>query len=144
MSKKNNRIKGVSEVVLRVKDLGHMITFYEETIGFDLDARFEGIAFLNITDEPEGYNQKLGLIDASWKPDHDSLSYHGLNPAHTTLHHFALFVSLEDFEVEKSRLENLGLKVNTAEHTRSHERSFYIPDPEGNVVEFVCYDESVQ
>ena len=75
-----------------------------------------------------------------------------LSPAETTLHHIALNVSLEDFESEKMRLEDLGLKVNATEHEWLHVRSLYFPDPErcpepvegGNLLEFVCYDESVR
>jgi catechol 2,3-dioxygenase len=36
------------------------------------------------------------------------------------------------------------LDVETVEHTWEHYRSLYITDPEGNVVEFVCYDASVR
>jgi catechol 2,3-dioxygenase-like lactoylglutathione lyase family enzyme len=61
----------------------------------------------------------------------------------TTLHHIALNVALEDFESEKMRLEGLGLKVNATVHEWLHVRSLYFPDPEGNLLEFVCYDASV-
>jgi len=66
-----------------------------------------------------------------------------LNPQETTLHHIALNISLEDFESEKMRLEGLGLKVNATIHEWLHIRSLYFPDPEGNLLEFVCYDASV-
>ena len=55
----------------------------------------------------------------------------------------AFTISFSDHEAEKARLQNLGLDVETAEHTWQHYRSLYITDPEGNVVEFVCYDTSV-
>ncbi len=61
----------------------------------------------------------------------------------TTLHHIALNVALEDFESEKMRLEGLGLKVNATEHEWLHVRSLYLPDPEANLLEFVCYNASV-
>jgi hypothetical protein len=55
----------------------------------------------------------------------------------------ALNVALEDFESEKMRLEGLGLKANATVHEWLHVRSLYFPDPEGNLLEFVCYDASV-
>ena len=67
-----------------------------------------------------------------------------LSQEKTTLHHIALNVSLEDFESEKNRLEGLGLKVRATKHEWLHVRSLYFADPEGNLLEFVCYDESVR
>jgi len=62
----------------------------------------------------------------------------------STLHHIALNISLEDFESEITRLEGLGLKVNATIHEWLHVRSLYFSDPEGNLLEFVCYDASVR
>ena len=67
-----------------------------------------------------------------------------LSSDQTTLHHIALNVSLEDFESEKRRLGGLGLKVDATVHEWLHVRSLYFADPEGNSLEFVCYDESVR
>ena len=55
----------------------------------------------------------------------------------------AFSIALSDFESEKQRLEDCGLDVETAEHAWVHWRSLYVRDPEGNLVEFVCYDENV-
>jgi hypothetical protein len=55
----------------------------------------------------------------------------------------ALNAALEDFESEKMRLEGLGLKVNAAAREWAHVRSMYFSDPEGNLLEFVAYDETV-
>ena len=62
----------------------------------------------------------------------------------TTLHHIALNVSLEDFEPERRRLESLGIEVRSTIHEWMHVRSLYFSDPEGNLLEYVCYDESVK
>ena len=35
------------------------------------------------------------------------------------------------------------MRVETAEHGWVHWRSLYLKDPEGNEVEFVCYNPSV-
>jgi len=43
----------------------------------------------------------------------------------------------------RQRLEALGLAVTTAEHGWVRWRSLYVEDPEGNMVELVCYDRSI-
>ena len=48
-----------------------------------------------------------------------------------------------DYAAELMRLEGLSLAVRTAEHAWVHWRSLYVADPEGNLVEWVCYDEGV-
>ena len=40
-------------------------------------------------------------------------------------------------------IEGLRLKVDATEHEWLHVRSLYFSDPEGNLLEFVCYDASV-
>ncbi|MGE5123175.1 MAG: saccharopine dehydrogenase NADP-binding domain-containing protein [Acidobacteriaceae bacterium] len=67
-----------------------------------------------------------------------------LSSGHTTLHHIALNIALDDFEAEKRRLEGLGVKVRATEHAWLHLRSQYFTDPEGNLLEFVAYDERVR
>ena len=87
--------------------------------------------------------QALALLEASLAPDIDVPHDQGLSPQQTTLHHFALAIELANYEAEKQRMEHLGLTVKTMEHAWAHSRSLYISDPEGNVVEFVCYDASI-
>jgi extradiol dioxygenase family protein len=67
-----------------------------------------------------------------------------LNSDQSTLHHVALNIALEDFDAEKRRLEDLGIKVNATVHEWLHVHSMDFSDPEGNLLEFVCYDASVK
>ena len=106
--------------------------------------RFENIVFFKVAAGFEGHIQELVLFDEPLPPDHKSRRFTGLNAHTTTLHHIAFAISLADFSTEKERLEKLGLDVETQEHEWVHWRSLYIPDPEGNLVELVCYDMSVQ
>ena len=64
-------------------------------------------------------------------------------PDQSTLHHIALNIDLEDYESEMRRLEGLGLDVQASEPPWLRVRSLYFADPEGNLLELVCYDESV-
>ncbi len=134
----NRAIRGLGEVALRVNDLEAMQRFYEETIGLPLLKRFDNIAFFKIADGFGGHTQVLALFDRSGEP-----GYSGVDPRRTTVDHIAFEIALEDFEAEKLRLEQLGLKVETAEHAWVHWRSLYVRDPEGHEVELVCYDPSI-
>jgi catechol-2,3-dioxygenase len=145
MSESTRPIKALGEVVLQIRNLDTMQEFYENVVGLELLARFENtMAFFRIAPDYEGHTQSLALFDQSDEADHRSRHYDGFDPDKSTLHHIAFTISASDYEAEKQRLRNLGLDVETGEHSWVHYRSLYIADPEGNVVEFVCYDASVR
>jgi len=139
-SDRPRRIKGLGEVSIRVKDLDAMHKFYEEVVGLEALRRDESFVFFKVAEGYGGHTQNLALFDVTLVFDTKSPQ---LNPDQTTLHHITLNVALEDFESEKMRLEGLGLKVDATVHEWLHVRSLYFPDPEGNLLEFVCYDASV-
>lgn len=132
MNKSDRRIKGLGEVSIRVKDLDAMHKFYEEVIGLEVLRRDEDFVFFKIAEGYGGHTQNLALFSVN-----KSLQ---LNRDETTLHHIAL----DDYDSEKQRLEGLGLSVVATDHDWIHVRSLYFSDPEGNTLEFVCYDESVR
>jgi catechol-2,3-dioxygenase len=144
MNESTTCIKALGEVVLRVRNLDTMQEFYEKVVGLELLERYENMmAFFRIAPDYEGHTPTLALFDQSDEADHRSLHYTGVDPEKSPLHHIAFTISLSDYETEKERLQNLGLEVETVEHAWQHYRSLYITDPEGNVVELVCYDTSV-
>ena len=143
MNKSERRIKGLGEVSIRVKDLDAMQKFYEEVVGLEVLSREENYVFFRIADGYGGHSQIVALFTA------DSLDFlrsksAELSPEKTTLHHIAFNVALDDFESERRRLEGAGLKVEATTHAWIHVRSLYFPDPEGNLLEFVSRDDSVQ
>ena len=145
MSEYARPIKALGEVVLRVSNLDTMQEFYEKVVGLELLERSENMmAFFRIAPDYEGHTQSLVLFDQSGEADHRSRHYTGVDPEKSPLHHIAFTISASDHETEKERLQNLGLDVETVQHIWQHYRSLYITDPEGNVVEFVCYDASVR
>jgi catechol-2,3-dioxygenase len=131
-------IKALGEIALRVTDLATMQRFYEEIVGLELMRRTDNAVFFKIAEGYEGHTQVLALFDRSSRP-----GYRGLNATTSTVDHIAFEIALADYESERVRLESLGLSVTTAEHAWIHWRSLYVFDPEGNEVEWVCYDESV-
>jgi catechol 2,3-dioxygenase len=137
-SEKRTSVRGLGEIALRVNNLDTMQKFYEEVIGLPLMNRDSDSAFFKIAEGYGGHTQVVALFDRSKSP-----GYRGTNAATTTIDHIAFEIRLADFVGELKRLRGLGLQVQTAEHAWMHWRSLYVPDPEGNLVEFVCYDESV-
>ena len=145
MNEHTTVVKGLGEVAIRVRNLAAMQEFYEKIIGLKVLGRYENvIVFFEIAPGYEGHMQSLALFDQSAGADHPSCSYTGLDAEKSALHHLAFTIALADYELVKERLQNLGLDVEAAEHGWVHYRSLFIADPEGNVVEFVCYDESVR
>ena len=138
MEIKDKSIKGLGEIAVRVKDLDTMQKFYEEIVGLELMKRFTDSAFFKIAEGYGGHTQILALFDRSKQPD-----YRGVILETSTIDHFAFAISLADFDIEKKRLERLGVHVETDEHSWVHWRSLYFKDSEGNLVELVCYDERV-
>ena len=138
MDTQNSPIKALGEIALRVTNLDAQQKFYEETIGLKLMKRFPHAAFFRIAEGFDGHTQVLALFDRSAEK-----GYGGLSTEKSTIDHIAFEIPLANFAAEKQRLEQLGLRVEMAEHAWVHWRSLYIYDPEGNEVELVCYDESV-
>jgi catechol 2,3-dioxygenase len=138
MGEPTGRIKGLGEIALRVSDLDAMQQFYQEVVGLELLRRFDHAVFFRIANGYGGHTQVLALFDRS-----PQAGYRGLAPERTTVDHLAFEIDRDDYEAEQARLEGLGVKVTTAEHAWVRWRSLYVDDPEGNTVEWVCYDESV-
>jgi len=139
MDTQNRPIKALGEIALRVNNLDGMQKFYEETIGLELMKRFPTSAFFRIAEGFGGHTQILALFDRS-----THAAYQEVSAEKSSIDHIAFEIPLADFAAERQRLEKLGLTVNTAEHAWVHWRSLYVNDPEGNLVELVCYDESVE
>lgn len=144
MDKPERPIKALGEIVIRVKNLQIMQEFYENIIGLEILGRSDDMVFFKVAPSYGGHTQVLGLFEESLPPDHRSLTFTGLDAQKTSLHHIAFTIGLEDFASEKERLQQLGLIVETMEHEWTHWRSMYVPDPEGNLIELVCFDASVQ
>jgi catechol-2,3-dioxygenase len=140
----NPRVRALGETVLRVKDLERVKRFYTDVVGLDVLREFDGIAFLKVSDGYGGHTQIIGLFHESLLVPFPKDPRESVHLEATSLHHFALEIDRNDFDFEVARLQQLGVDVTTVEHRWCRWRSLYVHDPEGNILELVCYDEAIE
>jgi catechol-2,3-dioxygenase len=124
------RVSLLGEVALRVNDLAKMRAFYRDVVGLDVWRDGEDFVFLRVAEGVEGHPQALVLFDRKVE----------VGAARSTLDHLAFVIDLDDYEGRRGQLEQHGLEVIAKEFPFFGWRSLFVRDPEGNSVEFVCYD----
>ncbi|MEX0817071.1 MAG: VOC family protein [Gaiellales bacterium] len=141
---KHRPIQGLGEIALRVRDLETMTSFYTDVVGLELMDAGDAYVFFRVADGVAGHTQVVALFGPGREP-YGAEGRAGIDPRveASTLHHLALAISKDDLAAEKERLEALGFQVTSANHKWTQWRSLYVNDPEGNVVEWVCFDPSV-
>jgi catechol-2,3-dioxygenase len=127
--------KRLGEVALRVHDLDGMTEFYHAVVQLTLLRKDDGkMAFLKIADGHKGHTSILALF----KRRDGEIAEGG------PFDHIAFSIDIADFEATRLRLEALGVPVRVSQHNWVQWRSMYINDPEGNEVEFVAFDPSIE
>lgn len=128
------KIQSLGELALRVNDLELMRAFYRDVVGLEVFAEPEPhFVFFKLAEAEDGHPQILGLFSREAE----------VGQASSTLDHFAFLIPLEDYEAQRERLVGLGIEVLPTTFANFHWRALFFADPEGNTVEFVCYDPSV-
>lgn len=121
-------VNGVSELVLEVVDLAAAETFYAEVFGFPVVERWEegGRIWLMA-----GSQTRIGL----WQPQL------GIANGRGGLHvHFAMHIDDDEFDGAVERLREHGHDPEIVVFDDQRGRSFYVTDPDGNVVECWTWD----
>ena len=139
------RVMQIAEVGLRVTDLARMVAFYQEVLGLEIVRAYPKHVFLKAGELPSplgrgGHPQLLVLFDRDVR----------LEVAVTTLDHVAFEIALDDFERERTRLQERGLdvvervwsRVGSGEYAWLRARSLFFDDPEGNNIELIAHDPS--
>lgn len=138
-----NKIRGIGEIVLRVKDMEIMREFYVQTLGFELIRGDDHYTFLKLAEGHRGHTQILALFNAenetAFGKQLESVD-HNSSP----LHHLALEIDLEDYEVIHKELNEKNIPCVMESFNWVKWKSIFIQDPEGNIVEFVCYDPNIK
>jgi catechol 2,3-dioxygenase-like lactoylglutathione lyase family enzyme len=111
---------GVGEVVVRVADLERSIAFYRDMLGFELIRVLHGsIAFMRVADGVQGHTQIVGLFTCEWPASREGKSWDGCEPRLSTLHHFAVEISLKDYDSVLHYLTERDFNPNTSIHAWS-------------------------
>jgi len=112
---------GIRHIALKVKDMATAERFYVEILGFIVEWR------------PDSDNLYLAK-------DRDSLALHKADFTEGgSLDHFGIMLrKADDVDAWAAYLENRGLKLEKEPRThRDGARSFYMRDPEGNLIQFI-------
>jgi catechol-2,3-dioxygenase len=112
---------GFAELTLEARDRAALERFYTEAFGLAVLAREQDRTWL-----AAGPHARLGL----WTPGQKEFGDEG--GAHV---HFAFSAAPGRLDALKSRLEAHGARVRGPEEHDGGDRSLYVEDPEGNVVE---------
>jgi len=116
------------DVTLRVNNLKAMKQFYQQVLGLKLLGEFPSAVLLKISDDSCGQIQLLALLQRSI----------GVGPESHAVGHIVLKIPVEDHDLEKNRLQSLGLTVDEANHEGTGKRSLSFRDPEGNKIKLLC------
>jgi catechol-2,3-dioxygenase len=135
--------KRLGEIVIRTPNMPQMVTFYRDVIDLEPFKTLGTMQFFKVSDGFGGQAQALGLFDLGEVSDVDDTAFAGHDVRQTPFHHFAFIIDRKDYANEFNRIAALGYELRTMAHSLTQSRSFYLYDPDGNTVEFVCYDPSV-
>jgi catechol 2,3-dioxygenase-like lactoylglutathione lyase family enzyme len=130
------RVRALGEIAIRCRELDRMARFYGEVLGLE---RLEGphrpeIVFFRIAPGYAGHTQVLALFA-------DSGAAAG---AGSSLHHLALGLPLDEQAAAVAWLERQGCECRIETFPWIGWRGVFTRDPEGNVVELVAFDPSLE
>ncbi len=135
MERRGFRVRALGEIAIRCRDLDRMARFYGEVLGLE---RLEGtyrpdIVFFRIAPGFGGHTAVLALFEA---PNVEA-------GAHSSLHHLALSLPVEEQDAAVAWLEHQRLPCRVETFPWIGWRGVFTQDPEGNTVELVAFDRSL-
>lgn len=120
----------LGELALRVNDVEAMRNFYRDVVGLEVWCEGDDFVFFKVADGVEGHPQVLVLFNRGVD----------VGPETSTLDHLAFVIASSAYDARRRQLESLDMRVTQKEFLFFHWRALFTSDPEGNTVEFVCYD----
>jgi catechol 2,3-dioxygenase-like lactoylglutathione lyase family enzyme len=135
--------KRIGEIVIRTPNLPAMLAFYRDVVDLEPFKVMGSAQFLKVSEGFAGQPQVIGLFPLGEVSDVDDAPFDGHDARRTPFHHFAFIVDLAGYDHEFRRISALGCTLRTMTHSLTQSRSFYLYDPDGNTVEFVCYDPGI-
>ena len=135
--------KQIGEVVIRTPNMRKMVAFYRDVVELEPFKTMGTMQFFKVSEGFMGQAQAIGLFELGEVSDVDDTTFDGHDVRKTPFHHFAFIIDRKDYDNEFNRISALGYELRVMEHSLTQSRSFYLYDPDGNTVEFVCYDPSI-
>ena len=112
-------IRGIYEVVVRVRDLARAEAFYQDVLGLELGLRDPNRPMSFWRAGGQGGMLVLQEDEGEWP-----------------LQHFAFTTALDEIDAAAKQLESRGVKVNgPMDHDWMPARSYYFNDPDGHELE---------
>jgi catechol 2,3-dioxygenase-like lactoylglutathione lyase family enzyme len=135
--------KRLGEIVIRTPNMQQMVAFYRDVVDLEPFKVLGTMQFFKVSDGFSGQAAAIGLFELGEVSDVDDTAFDGHDTRKTPFHHFAFIIDHKDYDNEFQRITALGYKLRTMAHSLTQSCSFYLYDPDGNTVEFVCYDPSI-
>jgi catechol 2,3-dioxygenase-like lactoylglutathione lyase family enzyme len=135
--------KYIGEIVIRTPNMQKMVAFYRDVVELEPFKVMGTMQFFKVSAGFRGQAQAIGLFELGEVSDVDDSAFDGYDVRKTPFHHFAFIIDRKDYSNELNRITALGYGTRMMEHALTQSRSFYLNDPDGNTVEFVCYDPSI-
>ena len=124
-------VVGISEIVLWTADKERALRFYRDLLGLEvISPPSLPNVFLKVGEGNAGIPQMIVLVP---KPDEIKA-----RPSGYQLHHMALELPEEEFDVQRNALVAAGYEPRPGKHPVLASRTMYVDDPDGNEVEFIC------
>lgn len=126
------RIRGISEIVLNVHEIGPSLKFYRDVLGLTVISppAMQDRVYLEAGGAPTGVPQMIVLM--TLPPESSGFA------SPRQLDHLALEISPSDFDSEMERLKGLGFSVRVGRHAVVPAKTMYVNDPDGNEVALIC------
>jgi catechol 2,3-dioxygenase len=120
---------GIGEVVVRVADLRRAIAFYRDILRFQLiRVLHDAIAFMRVAHGVAGHTQIIGLFGKDRRSSRSGQTWDGAKSRLSTLHHFAIEISRDDYDNVLEYLRRQGLEPNIANHSWVGWKSIYVSE----------------
>jgi catechol 2,3-dioxygenase-like lactoylglutathione lyase family enzyme len=125
-------IKGIDHVVIRARDLGRMVAFYQDVLGCAVELRRDDLGLAHLR-AGRALIDLIAVDGVLGRRGGAAAAAEGRNMDH-------LCLRVEPFAIDELRahLEAHGIEAGPLQHNygaEGHGPSLYLEDPEGNVVE---------
>ncbi len=125
-------IKGIDHVVIRARDLGRMVAFYQDVLGCAIELRRDDLGLVHLR-AGRSLIDLIAVDGLLGRRGGAAAAAEGRNVDH-------LCLAIGPFVIDELRahLEAHGIQSSSLQHNygaEGHGPSLYLEDPEGNVIE---------